>query len=192
MLSWVLMLLQLCISATLTALGSVALHDGTPITVLGAINTIAAGVLAFLHNSGLPDRYRYDMDEFREVEDHIREILDSGIAPDDLSTEQVLAECFDLYRDAKATVTANMPDNYRTKNGKIRQGTASTPSDGADKPATDESEPAEAPLLDTSSESRQVTSAAPGETGTTGMQHNETAGKQSKPAEAGEQSQLFP
>lgn len=185
MLSWILMLLQLCISATLTALGSLATKDGTPITVLGAINTIAAGILAFLHNSGLPDRYRYDMDEFREVEDHIREILDSGIAPEDLSTEQVLAECFDLYRDAKATVTANMPDNYRTKNGKARQGTFNTPNTGADKAATDESEPATTPLLPNPSEGRV------GGTDTTGMP-DQSVGKQGKPAETGEQSQLYP
>jgi len=114
-LRWVFMLLQLCISAVLTALGSVSLKDGTPITVLGAINTIAAGILAFLHNSGLPDRYRYDMDEYKEVEDHIKELLDSGIAPAELSIEQILAECFDLYQDARATVTANMPENYRTR-----------------------------------------------------------------------------
>lgn len=114
-LRWVFMLLQLCISAVLTALGSADLKDGTPITVLGAINTISSGILAFLHNSGLPDRYRYDMDEYREVEDHIKELLDSGIAPAELSLEQILAECFDLYQDAKATVTANMPENYRTR-----------------------------------------------------------------------------
>ncbi|CEJ84914.1 hypothetical protein VHEMI03614 [[Torrubiella] hemipterigena] len=123
---WLLMFLQLCISATLTALGSMAARDGTPITVLGAINTVAAGILAFLHNSGLPDRYRYDMNEFKEVEDHIKEILDSGIAPAGLTAEQILAECFELYRDAKLTVTANMPDNYRTKHGKSVRPTAPT------------------------------------------------------------------
>lgn len=128
------MFLQLCISATLTALGSMAARDGTPITVLGAINTVAAGVLAFLHNSGLPDRYRYDMNEFKEVEDHIKEILDSGIAPAGLTAEQILAECFELYRDAKLTVTANMPDNYRTKHGKTVRPTAPPATPGGVKP----------------------------------------------------------
>lgn len=115
LMQWTFMLLQLCISAVLTALGSIATKDGTPITVLGAMNTVSAGILAFLHNSGIPDRYRKDMDELREVEDHIKEILDSGIAPAELTPEQIIAECFDLYQDAKATVNANLPDNYRSR-----------------------------------------------------------------------------
>ncbi|KAM3511705.1 hypothetical protein MY11210_004662 [Beauveria gryllotalpidicola] len=115
LMQWTFMLLQLCISATLTALGSVAVRDGTPITVLGAVNTVSASILAFLHNSGIPDRYRKDMDELRQVEDHIKELLDSGIAPVALSPEQIIAECFDLYQDAIATMKANLPDNYRSR-----------------------------------------------------------------------------
>ncbi|KAJ3475653.1 hypothetical protein NLG97_g9384 [Lecanicillium saksenae] len=115
LMQWLFMLLQLCISAVLTALGSIATKDGTPITVLGAVNTVSAGILAFLHNSGIPDRYRKDMEELREVEDHIKELLDSGIAPAEMSLEQIIAECFDLYQDAKATIGANLPDNYRTR-----------------------------------------------------------------------------
>lgn len=115
LMQWLFMLLQLCISAVLTALGSIATQDGTPITVLGAVNTVSAGILAFLHNSGIPDRYRRDMEELREVEDHIKELLDSGIAPAEMSLEQIIAECFDLYQDAKATIGANLPDNYRSR-----------------------------------------------------------------------------
>ncbi|KAL5090599.1 hypothetical protein Trisim1_004224 [Trichoderma cf. simile WF8] len=109
---WILMLLQLFIGATLTALGSMSFSQGTPITILGAANTVIAGLLAFLQNSGLPDRYRYDKSEFEALEDHIKEILDSGIAPADQTADQILAECFDLYQDAKATVSANLPANY--------------------------------------------------------------------------------
>lgn len=130
LMQWMFMLLQLCISATLTALGSVALKTGTPITVLGAINTVSAGILAFLHNSGIPDRYRKDMEELREVEDHIKELLDSGIAPAELSTEQIIAECFDLYQDAKATVMANLPDTYRQRQTTPVRRTPPTPNPG--------------------------------------------------------------
>lgn len=111
------MLLQLFIGATLTALGSMSFKQGTPITILGASNTVIAGLLAFLQNSGLPDRYRYDKSEFEALEDHIKEILDSGIAPADQATDQILAECFDLYQDAKATVCANLPANYTSRIG---------------------------------------------------------------------------
>lgn len=127
---WILMLLQLFIGATLTALGSMSFKQGTPITVLGAANTVIAGLLAFLQNSGLPDRYRYDKSEFEALEDHIKEILDSGIAPADQSNDQILAECFDLYQDAKATVSANLPANYMpriTQQGTQRPRTQNQP-----------------------------------------------------------------
>lgn len=120
----ILMLLQLFIGATLTALGSMSFKQGTPITILGAANTVIAGLLAFLQNSGLPDRYRYDKSEFEALEDHIKEILDSGIAPADQATDQILAECFDLYQDAKATVSANLPANYMSR---IAQQTSQRP-----------------------------------------------------------------
>lgn len=114
---WTLMILQLFLGAVLTALGSMSLKEGTPITVLGAANTVTAGFLAFLHNSGLPDRYWYDMAEYEEVEDHIREILDAGMIPADHTLDQALAECFDLYQNAKATVLANKPPTYTTGQG---------------------------------------------------------------------------
>lgn len=122
------MILQLFIGATLTALGPQAFQDGTPITILGALNTIIAGLLALIHNSGLPDRYRHNMIEFEELVDHIRELLDTGLAPPDRAIDQLLAECFDLYQEAKATVQANLPMTYNTKlgvKGLIRQNNAS-------------------------------------------------------------------
>ncbi|KAG5950060.1 hypothetical protein E4U53_005518 [Claviceps sorghi] len=112
---WGLMVSQILLGAALTALGSMSLEDGKPITILGAVNTVIAGLLALLHNSGIPDRYWNDMAEFEEIEDHIKEILDSSIAPAGQSAAQVLGECFDLFRDAKATVAMNMPANYASK-----------------------------------------------------------------------------
>lgn len=107
--------MQLLLGAALTALGPQAFQDGAPITVLGAINTITAGLLALLHNSGLPDRYRYNGAEFEELEDHIREILDTSLARADQALDQILANCFDRFQDAKATVQANMPVTYNSK-----------------------------------------------------------------------------
>jgi hypothetical protein len=128
---WVLMVLQLFIGATLTALGPQALLDGTAVTVLGAVNTVVAGLLALLHNSGLPDRYRHNMVEFEAVEDHIRETLDTSLVPADYAIDQVLAECFDMFQRVKSTVTANLPmtytpsqalQTYRQKGGRAGQG----------------------------------------------------------------------
>ncbi|KAM5348154.1 hypothetical protein ACJ41O_007978 [Fusarium nematophilum] len=123
---WGLMIVQLFLGATLTALGALSMQDGTSITILGAANTIIAGLLALLHNSGLPDRYRYDMAEFEEVEDHIRELLTTGLVRADKSLDQVLAECYDLYHDAKATVAANMPVTY-TPSQTLQAGRSSIP-----------------------------------------------------------------
>lgn len=69
---WALMVLQIILGAVLTALGSVDLRVGTPITVLAANQTVIAGLLALLHNSGLPDRYRSNEGEFAKVESHLR------------------------------------------------------------------------------------------------------------------------
>lgn len=112
---WTLMIAQMLIGAAVTSLGSMALQSGIPVTTLGAANTVIAGLLALLHNSGLPDRYRYDMAQFNELEDYVKELLDSGIAPFEQTTDQILAECFDLFREAKATVNANMPVNYNSR-----------------------------------------------------------------------------
>lgn len=71
---WFLMVLQIVVGAGLTALGSLDARLGasTPITVLAAVNTIGAGLLALLHNSGLPDRYRLDKAEFAMVESFLK------------------------------------------------------------------------------------------------------------------------
>lgn len=69
---WVLMIMQIILGAVLTALGSADLREGIPITVLAASQTVIAGLLALMHNSGLPERYRFLRWEFSEVEDRLR------------------------------------------------------------------------------------------------------------------------
>ncbi|KAK2040337.1 hypothetical protein LZ31DRAFT_587196 [Colletotrichum somersetense] len=109
---WFSYILQIIFGAVLTAIGSMSYMDGTPITIIAAANTINAGILALLHNSGLPDRYRSDQAEFDEVEDHLKKILDTGIVPEHMSVDQALIHCFDLYHEAKKTVSANIPATY--------------------------------------------------------------------------------
>lgn len=124
---WGLLVVQLFLGASLTALGAFSFANGTSITVLGAANTIIAGLLALLHNSGLPDRYRYDMAEFEEVEDHIKEILTTRLVRADLTLDQVLAQCYDLFHDAKTTVEANMPATYTPSQATpVRRGSVSS------------------------------------------------------------------
>ncbi|KHN98056.1 uncharacterized protein MAM_03817 [Metarhizium album ARSEF 1941] len=118
---WMLMIAQLLIGASMTALGAMSPNSRTLITVLGAINTVVAGFLAILHNSGLPDRYRNDMAEFEEIEDDIKEVLNSGVAPADQTADQILGGFFDSFREAKSTVAVNMPANYASKQMLSRQ-----------------------------------------------------------------------
>lgn len=125
-LRWVGMLLQLFISAALTGIGSMDLDSGTAITVMAASNTIIAGILAMLHNSGLPDRYRYNQTEFEEVEDYLKMLLRTGVVEESMTVDQVLVECFNAYHEARAVTSRNDPAFYlrahRSNEGKFPGG----------------------------------------------------------------------
>ncbi len=71
-----------------------------------------AGVLALLHNSGVPERFRSDRDEFKRVEDHVRAIVDTALVPAGEGVNEVLAGCFARYRAARQSVENNMPASY--------------------------------------------------------------------------------
>jgi SMODS and SLOG-associating 2TM effector domain len=112
------LILQLLLGACLTALGSIAKNKDIPITVLAAANTVIAGLLALMHNSGLPDRYKKDWNEFDNVESYIKELMESGIARDGLDRDSVIEHCFEMYRKAKNTVAKNKPAAYASGNGR--------------------------------------------------------------------------
>lgn len=63
---------QVIFGAILTALGA---SDGSrkAVTAFGAIGTIMAGILAYLKGSGLPNRLKYDEDEWRKIREHIEQ-----------------------------------------------------------------------------------------------------------------------
>ncbi|PHH82486.1 hypothetical protein CDD82_5822 [Ophiocordyceps australis] len=113
-----LLVLQLLVGAAVTTMGVVdedSSHKGVSVTVLGAVNTVAAGLLALMHNSGLPERYNYDKVQFEELEDHIKEMLQVRIVPEDQTVDQALAECCDRFREAKTTVAVNKPASYNSR-----------------------------------------------------------------------------
>ncbi|KAK7757718.1 hypothetical protein SLS62_000096 [Diatrype stigma] len=109
---WVLLLLQIALGSILTALGSFAGSQGIPITVIAAINTGVAGVLALLHNSGLPERFRSDRNEFKAVEEHVKYVVDTALVRGADGVDDALAECFDRFRAARQSVESNMPAFY--------------------------------------------------------------------------------
>jgi len=62
-----LYLLQILVAATLTGLSSYTNTVGVVFTTLAAINTVLAGILAWLNGQGLPVCYRRSRDQLREV-----------------------------------------------------------------------------------------------------------------------------
>jgi hypothetical protein len=107
---------QIIIGAALTALGPLASHHGVIITVLGALNTTLAGLLALFSGQGLPDRVRKDEIEFRKIQDWIEEtesLLSVGIIGRNRKEVGLLVEeAFKKYNAAKGSEENNNPDSY--------------------------------------------------------------------------------
>ncbi|KAJ6031540.1 hypothetical protein N7540_002272 [Penicillium herquei] len=62
---------QVIISAAITALGPSGVEHMLAITILGALNTSIAGLLALLKGRGLPERLRKNMVQLARVSDFI-------------------------------------------------------------------------------------------------------------------------
>ncbi|KAK1771466.1 hypothetical protein QBC33DRAFT_591779 [Phialemonium atrogriseum] len=99
-------LAQVVVGAALTALGPEAGRDAVLITVLGAVNTVVAGVLALVKGQGLPERLKKDEAEFRKLRDWIEEtdaLLAAGVVGRDRGEIGCLVELvFKKYNAAKA------------------------------------------------------------------------------------------
>lgn len=139
--SWALNIVhfaQVVIGATLTALGPNSSRYSVAITVLGAVNTVIAGLLALMKGQGLPERLHKDEMEFRKLQDWIEEteaLLATGIIGRDRREVGVLVEsAFRKYNSAKLSEENNRPDNYVPDpgNGRMKNGRSSSPdsSDG--------------------------------------------------------------
>jgi hypothetical protein len=125
--------LQLLFGAALTALGSSTNSSGqsvssppqvsltmlTPpsglsITILAAANTVNAGVIALLHNSGLPNRIKQDWNEYAKVEAFLEEMIYTGLVSENETKVDAVARCWDMFNTAKATIEKNKPSVYTT------------------------------------------------------------------------------
>jgi len=104
--------LQLLLGATLTALGASDKKRSAAITILAALNTVDAGLIALLHNSGIPSRYRNDWDEWSKVEVYMADIMQSGVVQANMNKEDVIATCQAMYKAAFDTVENNQPSSY--------------------------------------------------------------------------------
>ncbi|KAH6646205.1 hypothetical protein BKA67DRAFT_696095 [Truncatella angustata] len=116
---YVLYFSQVVIGAALTALGPNAANYTRQITVLGAVNTIVAGVLALIKGSGQPQRLGKDQIGYRRLQDWIEEteaLLAVGVIGKDKREVGLLVEvAFKKYNAAKANEVNNKPDFYVTQ-----------------------------------------------------------------------------
>ncbi|KAK0726638.1 hypothetical protein B0T21DRAFT_293478 [Apiosordaria backusii] len=96
---------QIIVGASLTALGPSAGEHAVLITVLGAVNTVIAGVLALLKGQGLPERLRHQVAEFRKLQDWIEQteaLLSVGVIGRDRKEVGLLVQvAFKKYNAAK-------------------------------------------------------------------------------------------
>jgi hypothetical protein len=69
---------QIIIGAALTALGATSSRHETVITILGAFNTVLAGVLALIKGSGQPQKLGKDRIGYRRLQDWIEETEATG------------------------------------------------------------------------------------------------------------------
>ncbi|KAL7628404.1 hypothetical protein AAE478_002606 [Parahypoxylon ruwenzoriense] len=107
---------QIVIGAALTAMGPNSARYETLITILGALNTILAGVLALIKGSGQPQRIERDRIGFRRLQDWIEEteaLLSVGVIGRNRKEVGLLVEsAFKRYNAAKTSVENNSPDFY--------------------------------------------------------------------------------
>jgi len=95
------LVVQLIIGACVTALASSVNEHGEAITIIAATNTVITGLLALMHNSGLPNRYKKDWQEFEKVEMFLKELIDAGIVCEGVTKDEVIADCYEKFQMAK-------------------------------------------------------------------------------------------
>ncbi|KAH6632071.1 hypothetical protein F5144DRAFT_592914 [Chaetomium tenue] len=107
---------EIVIGASLTALGPSAGSYVVAITLLGAFNTVIAGLLALIKGQGLPDRLYHDRAEFKRVQDWIEQteaLLAVGVVGRDRKEVGLLVQtAFKKYNAAKHCEESNLPENY--------------------------------------------------------------------------------
>ncbi|KAF2395910.1 hypothetical protein EJ06DRAFT_501046 [Trichodelitschia bisporula] len=158
-LSNTLLLTQVVLGAALTALGASA-SSHILITIFGALNTVIAGLVAYLKSRGQPMRARHFRDDLDRVVDEIEnsETMWKGIRygvhgydevaiDDSVSVRSEVARLTRLYDKAVRSNTMNDPDMYMNATGDGGSATLrARPGPHADLPAITEQPAASAPV----------------------------------------------
>lgn len=127
-----LYLLQILIAAALTGLSAYQQSSSVVLTTLGAINTVLAGILAWLNGQGMPIRFRRARDQYREV---VRAIEDTertfaeidyidwapGTRPNPYAERDRLEQ---MYEEARQDQERNYPDVQEGPNKDQMEGEA--------------------------------------------------------------------
>lgn len=116
-------IIQILTAATITGLASYEVHR-TVLTVLGALNTVLAGLMAYLKGQGLPNRLLRSRDQFSKVMEYAEykerqfgHYVD--MLPDLKKTMDPYVEADhvrDLFIAAKKDQQENYPDTYLNNN----------------------------------------------------------------------------
>lgn len=112
-------LLQIILGAGLTALGAAG-GPSVAITVLGATNTIIAGILTYLKGQGLPARLEQSHNLLRTLREHIeereRELTEPG---SQLDVDEVVQSIVQMYKEVRQIAEDNAPGNVVAPKGAI-------------------------------------------------------------------------
>lgn len=111
------LLLQILLGATITALSGLGSNNQVVLAVLAASNTVNAGVLALMHNSGLPAKLKNDLGEFEKVEQHVRALIETGVIKEGWSRQEVVADCWERYMKCRAAIGRNRVGYYKGAEG---------------------------------------------------------------------------
>jgi hypothetical protein len=146
-----ILLLQIVLGATATALTASKVNSHVTSTVLTAIITVAAGILAFLKSKGQPNRARQLRNDLRKVVEEIEncemEFRDPHCRRE---VAHAVASVRSLYETARTNAETNYPhqwstlsnaavhsDYYDLESGRVRAGFGPVQSDRSNVTATD-------------------------------------------------------
>ncbi|KAL8956693.1 MAG: hypothetical protein Q9183_006239 [Haloplaca sp. 2 TL-2023] len=112
-------LLQIIVGAALTALGAAG-GPSAGVTILGAVNTIVAGLLTYLKGQGLPARLEQSKNLLRTLREYIEERERELTEPDcGLDVDEVVRSIVEMYKEVRQTAADNAPGNVLAPRGAI-------------------------------------------------------------------------
>ena len=112
-------MLQIVVGAALTALGA-ANGPSAAVTILGALNTVIAGMLTYLKGQGLPMRLDQYLHLLRTLREHIEELERELLEPDcQLDVEEEIRRIAKMYGEVRQTAEDNAPGTVLPPRGVI-------------------------------------------------------------------------